>query len=37
VNARLPFIPVVLWYRGLPNKTAVLTVGTKIGVASRNS
>jgi len=29
VNVRLPFISVDLWYRRLPNNTAVLTVGTK--------
>ncbi len=28
VNARLPFISVDVWYRGLLNNTAVLTIGT---------
>jgi len=30
MNARLTFITVDVWYRLLPNNTAVLIVGTKI-------
>jgi hypothetical protein len=29
VNARLPIISVDVWYKRLPNNTAVSTVGTK--------
>ncbi len=33
VNARLPFITVDLWYKRLPNNTAVLAVvGTQTGI-----
>jgi len=28
VNARLPFISEVVWYRPLPNNTAIMTVET---------
>jgi len=37
VNARLPFISVDVWYKRLPNKTALLTVGTKTSIASGDS
>jgi len=30
VNEKLPFISVDVWYRGLPNNTTVLTVGTNV-------
>jgi len=36
-NVRPLFILEDVWYRRLPNKTAVLTVGTKTSVVSKES
>jgi len=36
-NAKLLFISVDLWYRGLPNNTAVLAVDIDIVVASKDT